>query len=322
MDMFENMCLFVCVVEVGSFIVVVKEIDVIIVQVLCVVLNFEVYVQMCLLYCMICCFGLIESGECYFECVKLIFVEIDYVNVEVCNVLLWLSGKMCIYVMMGFGQSYVVLLIVCYQEDNFDVLVELMLVQWMLNLVEEGYDVLIVIVLQLFDLGYVVQICGMSCSVFVVLCEYLVWYGMLQMFDELLNYVCLCFDKFVLLVGEWCLECSDGEEIVYELQLVLFQVNVLDVLCVVVCVGCGIVCVVLYMVFDDICEGCLICVLFEYWLQMVSVYVVYVMCCYFDVKICIFFDYLCMMFMFVLENDLCEFDWLMMEYVLSSCQCV
>lgn len=29
--MFENMCLFVCVVEVGSFIVVVKEIDVIIV---------------------------------------------------------------------------------------------------------------------------------------------------------------------------------------------------------------------------------------------------------------------------------------------------
>lgn len=68
MDMFENMWMFVCVVQVGSFFVVVKQIDVVIVQVLRVVVSLEVYVQICLLNWIIWKIVLIDSGCCYFEC--------------------------------------------------------------------------------------------------------------------------------------------------------------------------------------------------------------------------------------------------------------
>lgn len=107
--------------------------------------------------------------------------------------------------------------------------------------------------------------------------------------------------------------------VLYVVMVVLFYVNVLEVMLIVLCVGLGIGLFVIYLVIDDLYIGWFVCVLLDYWLMMFDVYVMYVLCCFLDVKVCIFVDYLCVMLLFVLKVDVCVLD---VFVVLYGCEYV
>lgn len=98
------MWVFVKVVEQGSFVCVVELLEIFNVVVMCFIVDFEVYLGICLFNCLICCFLFMEVGQVYLEWVYMILVEVDDVEVLVFMEIKCLVGMLVIYFNVGFGQ--------------------------------------------------------------------------------------------------------------------------------------------------------------------------------------------------------------------------
>lgn len=108
------MCVFVCVVEMGSFLVVVKEMYVLMLIVVCKVMVIEEVFGVVLLYCLMYSVMFIEVGYIYLECVVMLIVDFDDMLCVVVELNVWLSGLLKFIVLVVFGWCYLVLLIVLF----------------------------------------------------------------------------------------------------------------------------------------------------------------------------------------------------------------
>lgn len=76
---------------------------------------------------------------------------------------------------------------------------------------------------------------------------------------------------------EWVLVGLNGDEVVL-IMVLLFCVNVVEVFVVVVWEGMGVGGLLFYLVIGWLCSGYIVCVMFEYWLYVMNIYVLYLLC--------------------------------------------
>lgn len=246
---FNDLWIFVVIVDVGSFMVVVDQLMLFKQFVSWCMMVLEVLFGVWLLYWNMCNFVVIELGQEFYVCVQCIFVEI--VDVEqvmlVCSIELY--GLLKISVLLLFGIMYVLLLIVEFLFVYLVVWLNFDLIDWCVDLIGEGFD--FVLWIGLFeDLMLIVCLLGVWWMVVCVSFVYLKWYGMLQMLVDFVGYMC------VLYGCEWWVGwefCVDGVVWMFDVQG-LFVVNNGEVVCDVVIVGFGIVLLLYFIigvVFDS-----------------------------------------------------------------------
>lgn len=151
------------------------------------VVGFEKVLGVWLMNWMICIFKFIEEGEVFLCYVCIVFeildVVIDMVFVQ------WVVLVGCVWILMSvvFGYNYVFLvlfvLFVCYLV----LLVEVDFDDWVIDIVWDGYDI---VVRGGNILDFVFVICFICCLniVLVVFFDYLVNYGVFEMLDVLYVY--------------------------------------------------------------------------------------------------------------------------------------
>lgn len=231
---------------------------------LVVVLNCIKDLEICfgvwLLNCMICKLVLIEVGWVFYDSVCWVIEMLDEVEVVVLGFLGMLYGVLWVMVFLGLGWWLIVFLVLWFCVEYFGVEICLCLLDCNVDIIVDGIDLLFFFG-ELQD-SVLKWCCIVECKwIFVVILEYLVQYGMLQILDELLVYNCLLLCYLCSLEFYWVLQILEG------LQKMLvngyFDVDDGDVLIDWVLDGCGIVNCLKYEVVEYLILGWLVQILFD-----------------------------------------------------------
>lgn len=280
---FDDVLIFICVVEYYSFIQVVQSLGMQKFMVSWCIVLLEECLGVCLFNCIICKLCLIEVGQVYYECCWQImydFVEVEQVVMQLQQVLL---GLLWIILLIEFGQMFFVSLLGDFMCQYLQIIVEVELVLCSVDLLQEGVDI-VIMVGQLEDFILVV------CCLFFISCwfcvsfDYLVVYGMLILVVEFVGY-CVVF----LFIDFQCYWLFFGDSLFC--QWVLFCNNIIFV-CEVVVVGVGIVVLLVLICVESVYSGCLVCLLVDVLLLVGELYVVYFLWCFQVMKVKVFFDFL------------------------------
>lgn len=108
--------IFCCVVEVGSFIVVVEVLGIFKLIVSVVVLRLEVVLGVWFMMCMMCQLWLIEVGLQFYDDIVLLFECLCEVYVDIIVVSEIVVGMLCIVVLYEVGVQYLIELVCCMFE--------------------------------------------------------------------------------------------------------------------------------------------------------------------------------------------------------------
>lgn len=251
--------------------------------VICIVVGLEELVGVWLLVCIMCLVKIIEVGVCYLEDCCCIFVEIVEVEVVVVGYYDQFLGMLLVMVVLLFGQLYVLFIVIEYFDFYLGMWVWIFFVDCLVNIVEEGMDV-VVCIGYLLDLGFMVIQVGLVSCVICVLFDYLCQYGMLVVFVDFKQYCIVMFISVWVLL-EWCF--VDGQCVVVD---VVLQININEVVISIVCQGWGLMCVLVYQVVVDLQVGCLQWVMCEFEELLLLIYVFYLEGWCLLVKVWVFID--------------------------------
>lgn len=291
MDYIDKLCIFWLVVEMCSFMCVVDMYGFVWLVVLCVVVDLEVCFGSWLLYWMICQVLLIEMVECIYECCVVVFDEFDVLEVEVQMYMCEFEGLLCFVVYMMVVLNWFVLLIVGFKCVYLNVCFDVMLIECLVDLVGEGYDIGIVVLYMLMSELIVVWLVECILVVIVVMFVYLQMYVCFEMLVDFVDYV------FVLILLLLCclvlLFWVDGDMFIvlfcFDILLNSFVFN-----CEMVMYDFGIGVVLKMFVQVEFVLGVFVQLLEE--VDFVDVFVeikfVYVNCVLLFVKVKVFIDYM------------------------------
>ncbi|HEY1608942.1 MAG TPA: substrate binding domain-containing protein, partial [Paraburkholderia sp.] len=152
------------------------------------------------------------------------------------------------------------------------------------DLIDEGYDVALVLATDLPDSGFVSQRLATAFSVVCASPAYLEQHGVPQTLSDLAHHNCLQMVTPVSPSAEWRFTGPDGERLV-ELGTPTFQVNVAEAMAVAVREGMGIGLLPIYSAIGGLRSGELVRVLPDYRSQEMNVYAMYPSRQYLDAKI-------------------------------------
>lgn len=230
----------------------------------------------------------IDVGVDYVVVVWWIFEEVENVECQVMGEYQELKGELVIFVLMMFGCQYVFLVIsefiVCYLL----ICVCLLFSDCNVDLVSDYVD-LVVWIGDLVDSSMVVICFGIM---WIVVCVYLVLlvkYGELQWLCDLVVLLIICIELLMFYCG-WCFCVVECEDQLINLLLVLFVImleSVVDV----VWLGVGVVCLLYYQVLDGLCYGEFCLLLENVELDLVLVYLLYIVWDLVLFKLCKFIDF-------------------------------
>lgn len=289
MDILFLMCVFMCIVEIGSFMCVFDMIGFIMLCVLVLLSVFEQYFGCWLLNCIMWCILLIEDGQVYYECFVVVLCEIDDMEVlvlQVCNVLCgWLKVNL-LFVMV---KQVVVFVLLVFFDVYLDIMFEFGVIDWQIDFVGEGVDC--VVCIGVFDdLGMIVKWIGSliicMCGLFV----YFVWCGELQIVDDFVQYVVVSY--ILVDIGWFCLwdYVVDGELCIVQM-CGMVVVNDVDNYIECGVVGIGLIKMLLYFVELYLKLGWLCEVLIDFNVLVWLILVLYLFNCYILVKLKVFVDW-------------------------------
>ena len=145
MDTLQNMRVFVRVVEAGSFTGAAQHLNTTTAYASRAVSDLEAHLRTRLLNRTTRRIALTEAGERYLQRCEQILAYVDQAEAEAGDAHARPSGKLKVHAMTSFGQHYVVPAVGRYQQQYPDVHVELTLAQRMPDLLDEGYDVSVVL---------------------------------------------------------------------------------------------------------------------------------------------------------------------------------
>ncbi len=165
MDTLQNMRVFVRVVDAGSFTAAAQQMNSTTAYASRAVSDLEAHLRTRLLNRTTRRIALTEAGERYLQRCEQILAYVDQAEAEAGDAHARPSGKLKVHCFTSLGQHYLVPAIARYRERYPDVHVELTLAQRMPDLLDEGYDVAIVVGRDLPDSGLVSQRLGESHSV-------------------------------------------------------------------------------------------------------------------------------------------------------------
>jgi DNA-binding transcriptional LysR family regulator len=121
--------------------------------------------------------SLTETGQNYLERVKQILTDIDDADAIASSSARKASGTLRIYCQHSFGQSQLAKLLPLYAEAMPDVVIDVTLADYAIDLVEEGYDIGILLGLQKFDATMISRRLAMSKLVLCASPDYIARHG-------------------------------------------------------------------------------------------------------------------------------------------------
>ncbi|WP_050462197.1 LysR family transcriptional regulator [Herbaspirillum autotrophicum] len=290
MDTLQNMRVFMRVVDAGSFTAAAQQMELTTAHVSRAVADLERHLRTRLLNRTTRRIALTEAGERYLLRCEQIMSYVQEAEAEAGDANVRPSGRLRVHAMTSFGQRYVIPAISSYQKRYPDVAIELTLAQRIPDLLEEGYDVSLVLARELPDSGLIFRQLGTIYSVVCASPSYVEKYGAPQRPSELVNHACLQLVSPVSPLDEWLVEGPEGHESIAIKSN--FQVNVAEAMLLSIRESMGIGVLPIYSAVDPLRSGTIVRVLPQYRMQQMGVYALYPSRQYLDAKISTWVDWM------------------------------
>ncbi|TDV07875.1 LysR family transcriptional regulator [Paraburkholderia caballeronis] len=291
MDTLRNMRIFVRVVESGSFTRAAAHESMTTAQVSRAITDLESRLRTRLLNRTTRRMSLTEAGERYLQSCRRILADVEQAEAEAAAAHANPVGKLRVYGGTSFGQHYVMPLIARYQQHQPEVAVDLTIAQQMPDIIEEGFDVAVVIAAQLEDSALISQHLGSTAAILCASPEYLRTRGAPESFDDLDHHTCLHLTDASLPAGQWVSEGPHGETFRHT-GVTPFQVNNPEALALAIREGMGIGPLPVPVALPGLTDGSLVRVLPTLRLQTLNIYALYASRRYLDAKIRTFVEFL------------------------------
>ncbi len=291
MDTLQNMRVFVRVVESGSFTAAAQYLNTTTAYASRAVSDLEAHLHTRLLNRTTRRIALTEAGERYLQRCQQILSYVEEAEAEASDAHARPSGKLRLHVMASFGTRYIVPAVARYQKRYPDVAVELTLAQRIPDLLDEGFDVSVVLGYDLPDSGLISQRLG---SVFSIACAspaYLERRGVPRTPSDLVNHDCLRIVTPAAAFDKWNFDGPNGVE-TFTVSTPKFQVNGADSMAVAVREGMGVAVLPTYSAMRWLKSGELVWILPEYTTMPLNIYALYPSRQYLDAKIRTWIDFL------------------------------
>lgn len=284
MDTLQAMRAFVSVAETGSFTAAAKQLSTTVAQVSRGIAGLEARLHARLLNRTTRRIALTEAGARYLQRCEQIIAYIDDAEAEAADAHARPAGRLRVHSMTGIGQHYVIRAIAEYRKQFPDVSVELTMANRMPDLLEEGYDVAVVVAGELPDSGLVSRQIGQTYSILCASPAYLAERGQPKTLQDLSQHDCLRLLSPVMALDKWLFDGPYGQEML-SLGNSPFQVNVGDGMTEAIRCGMGIGVLPVYSAVASLRDGSMVRVLPHYRLQRLNVYAIYASRQYLDAKI-------------------------------------
>jgi DNA-binding transcriptional LysR family regulator len=285
MDTLQNMRFFLRVVEAGSFTAAAQQMGATTAQASRAVSDLESHLHTRLLQRTTRRVALTEAGSRYVNRCEQILACVDEAEAEAGDAQAHPAGKLKIHAMNSFGKHYVVPMISKYRERYPLVSIELTLSQRMPDLLEEGYDVALVMAPDdLRDSSLISQRLGSACSIACASPAYIARYGLPQSLSDLVHHTCLRLALPGTSGHEWTFDGPDGRETI-RFGPSSFTVNVADAMAAAICEGMGVGVLPTSSALPHLRSGTLLRVFPGYTTQELHIYAVYPSRQYLDAKV-------------------------------------
>jgi DNA-binding transcriptional LysR family regulator len=200
------------------------------------------------------------------------------------------NGHLKLHCMAGFGQHYIIAAIAAYRKRFPDVTIELHLSQRVPNLLEEGYDLSIVMGHELPSSGNIAQRLGTCFSVLCASPGYALARGIPADPAALRDHACLQMISGLFPGNQWSFEGPGGTS---QIELnAAFRVNSGEAMAEAIRQDMGIGLLPSYSALAGLRDGSLLRVLPDYALQKLNAYALYPSRQYLDAKIKTWIDHL------------------------------
>nr|BFE94433.1 LysR family transcriptional regulator [Pseudomonas brassicacearum subsp. brassicacearum] len=156
---------FSCVAEAGSFTAAAAQLDTTTANISRAVSNLEAHLQTRLLNRTTRRIALTEAGKRYLLRCEQILAYVEEAEAEASDAHARPAGQLKVHTMTGIGQHFVIDAIARYRKTHPDVTFDLTLANRVPDILDEGYDVSIVLASELPDSGFVSQRLGITYSI-------------------------------------------------------------------------------------------------------------------------------------------------------------
>jgi DNA-binding transcriptional LysR family regulator len=291
MDTLQNMRVFARVVESGSFTAAAQHLNTTTAYASRAVSDLEAHLHTRLLNRTTRRIALTEAGERYLRRCQQILAYVEEAEAEASDAHARPSGKLRMHAMASFGGHYVVPAIGRYRQRYPDVSVELTLAQRTPDLLDEGFDVSLVLGYHLPDSGLISQRLGTAFSIACASPAYLERHGVPKTPGELADHVCLRLVTPGSTFDKWDFDGPNGAE-TFVLPPAPFQVNGAEAMAMAVREGMGIAVLPTYTVMRGLKSGDLRWVMPDYTSQPMNIHALYSSREYLDAKIRTWVDFM------------------------------
>ncbi|MCL6688010.1 DNA-binding transcriptional regulator, LysR family [Pseudomonas citronellolis] len=291
MDTLQTMRAFVCVAETGSFTAAAQQLGTTTAYVSRAVANLETHLRARLLNRTTRRIALTEAGQRYLLRCEQILAYVEEAEAEAGDAHARPAGRLRVHSMTGIGQHYVIRAIAGYRQQHPEVSFELTMANRVPDLLDEGFDVAIVVATELPDSGLVSQRIGETYSILCASPSYIEARGAPRTPSDLVNHDCMRLVSPVLALDKWLFDGPNGQEMI-TVGPPTFQVNVGDAMTEAIRCGMGIGALPVYSALEGLEDGSLVRVLPHHKLQLLNVYALYPSRQYLDAKIKTWVGYL------------------------------
>jgi len=284
MDVFQTMRFFVAVAQSGSFTAAAQLLDTSTTNVSKSVTSLETRLRTRLINRTTRRLALTEAGVRYLQRCEKILDEVREADEEAGTAQVLPAGRLKIHAMAAIGNHYVIDAIARYRDIHPTVMFDLTLTNRLPDLLEEGYDMSIILARDLPDSGFVAQRLGITYSILCASPAYLEKRGIPQSPSDLASHDCLHIVNTVMPVENWAFEGPEGVEAV-TIPESPFHINTADGMTVAIRNGMGIGIQPIASAVEGLRAGTLVRVLPDFHFEKFNLFAIYPSRKFVDAKI-------------------------------------
>ncbi|MET0774997.1 MAG: LysR family transcriptional regulator [Pseudomonas mandelii] len=284
MDVFQSMRFFLAVAQSGSFTAAAELLDTNTTNVSKAISALEARLHTRLINRTTRRLALTEAGVRYLERCEKILDDVREADEEAGTAQTLPVGRLKIHTMSAIGNHYVIDAIARYREIHPTVMFDLTLTNRVPDLLEEGFDMSIVLARDLPDSGFVAQRLGITYSILCASPAYVAKRGLPQSPGELCEHECLRIVNTVMPAENWTFEGPEGMETI-TIPVSPFHINTADGMTIAIRKGMGIGIQPIASAVDGLRAGTLVRVLPEYRLEELNLFAIYPSRKFVDAKI-------------------------------------
>jgi DNA-binding transcriptional LysR family regulator len=284
MDIFQTMRVFIAVAQSGSFTAAAQLLDTTTTNASKAISALEARLHTRLINRTTRRLALTEAGTRYLQRCEKIIAEVREADEEAGTAGTLPVGRLKIHAMAAVGNHYVIDAIARYREIHPTVMFDLTLNNRLPDMLEEGYDMSIVLARDLPDSGFVAQRLGITYSILCASPAYIDKHGYPETPDALYEHECLRIVNTIMPVDHWAFDGPEGR-VTITIPQSPFHINTADGMTVAINKGMGIGIQPVASALSGLSAGTLMRVLPEYRLEELNLYAIYPSRKFVDAKI-------------------------------------